>query len=205
MMPEPKEIEHPKQLLVEGRDAEAFFYPFLEDMEISDIQIQDYGGISELPVFLKQFVLSSQYKGLPVTSIGIIRDAEQNPQGAFKSVCGALEKWGLPIPSAPLALTEKRPQVCVYILPDENSSGMIETLLLRAVSDDPAFGCVDEYLECVVQATGVEPKPRDKARFLTFLASKPDIKPLTGFAARAGYLEFSNSAYDRLKEFVLSL
>lgn len=204
-MPEPKEILHPKQLLVEGRDAEAFFYPFLEGMKISGIQIQNYGGIRELPSFLKQFVISPQYKGLPVTSIGIIRDAEQNPQDAFKSVCGALEKVGLRIPSTPLVPTKKSPQVCVYILPDEKSSGMIETLLLRAVSGDPAFGCIDEYLECVVQATGVEPKPRDKARFLTFLASKPDIKPLTGFAARAGYLEFSSSAYDRLKEFILSL
>ncbi len=60
-MPKPKEIEHPKQLLVEGRDAEAFFYPFLENMQISGIQIQNYGGITELASFLKQFVLSSQY------------------------------------------------------------------------------------------------------------------------------------------------
>lgn len=204
-MPKPKNIQHSKQLLVEGRDAEAFFYPFLESMKVSGIQIQNYGGIRELPSFLKQFVLSPQYKGLPVTSIGIIRDAEQNPQDAFKSVCGTLEKVGLRIPSTPLVPTKKSPKVCVYILPDEKSSGMIETLLLRAVSGDPAFGCVDEYLECVVQATGVEPKPRDKARFLTFLASKPDIKPLTGFAARAGYLNFSSSTYDRLKEFILSL
>jgi len=204
-MPKPKGIEHPKQLFVEGRDAEAFFYPFLENMQVSGIQIQNYGGITELGPFLKQFVLGPQYKQLPVSSIGIIRDAEQNPRDAFKSVCSALEKAGLSIPRAPLVPTKKRPKVCVYILPDEKSSGMIETLLLRAVSGDPAFGCIDEYLECVAQATGVEPKPRDKARFLTFLASRPDIKPLTGFAARAGYLEFSNSAYNHLKKFILSL
>ncbi len=204
-MPKPRVIQSPKQLLVEGRDAEAFFHPFLESMGVSGVQIQNYGGIDELAPFLKQFVLSPQYRHLPVVSIGIIRDAERNPQDAFRSVCSALRGAGLPVPSKPLALAAGLPQTCVYILPDEESQGMIETLLLRAVSDDPAFECVDEYLECVVQATGVEPRPRDKARFLTFLASRPNIKPLTGYAARAGYLNFSSPAYDRLKEFIRSL
>ena len=93
-MPKPKEITQSKQLLVEGRDVEAFFYPFLESMGISDIQIQNYGGIGELASFLKQFVLSPRYRQHFVISIGIVRDAEQNAVDAFKSVCGALEKVG---------------------------------------------------------------------------------------------------------------
>jgi len=37
-MPKPVKLVHPKQLLVEGRDAEAFFYPFLETMRMQDIE-----------------------------------------------------------------------------------------------------------------------------------------------------------------------
>jgi hypothetical protein len=204
-MPKPREISRSKQLLVEGRDAEAFFYPFLESMGIADIQIQNYGGIGELAAFLKQFVLSFQYRRLPVVSVGIVRDAEQNAGDAFKSVCGALAKANLPVPSRPLIPTRRQPKVCVFILPDEKSSGMIETLLLRAVSDEPVFECVNEYLDCIVRMTGMVPKPADKARLLTFLASRPDIKPLTGYAARAGYLKFESPVYDHLKKFILSL
>jgi hypothetical protein len=137
--------------------------------------------------------------------MGIVRDAEQNAGDAFKSVCGALEKAGLPIPSQPLISTQGQPKVCVFILPDEKSSGMIETLLLRAVSDEPVFECVNEYLDCIEQVTGLVPRPVDKARFLAFLASRPDIKPLTGYAARAGYLKFESPVYDHLKEFISSL
>jgi hypothetical protein len=204
-MPKPREISQSRQLLVEGRDAEAFFYPFLASMGIADIQIQNYGGVGELASFLKQFVRSSQYRRLPIVSMGIVRDAEQNAGDAFKSVCGALEKAGLPIPSQPLISTQGQPKVCVFILPDEKSSGMIETLLLRAVSDEPVFECVNEYLDCIEQVTGLVPRPVDKARFLAFLASRSDIKPLTGYAARAGYLKFESPVYDHLKEFISSL
>ena len=82
---------------------------------------------------------------------------------------------------------------------------MLETLLLRAVSADAALECVDEYLECVTRASGAAPRPRDKARFLAFLASRPDIKPLTGYAARAGYLNFPSPAYDRLRACIAAL
>ncbi len=204
-MPRPRTISKPKQLLVEGRDAEAFFYPFLESMGIHDFQIQDYGGISELASFLKQFVLNPQYRQVPVTALGIVRDAEQNAEDAFRSVCGALKRAGLPVPMRPLEVIAQIPSVNVYILPDGHSRGMLETLLLRAVSDDPAFECVEFYLECASKATGFLPSPQDKARFLTFLASRPEIKPLTGYAARAGYLNFDSPAYDLLKTFLHSL
>ncbi len=204
-MPTNTTISKSKQLFVEGKDAKEFFGPFIESIGIDSIQIQDYGGIHELAGFLKQFVLRAEYKSLPVTVIGIVRDAEQNAASAFRSVCSALEKVNLTCPSTPLVFTDQSPKVGVYLFPDGKSGGMIETLLLQAVNDQPALKCTDQYLECVVQATGITPTPRDKARFLAFLASKPDIKPLTGYAARAGYLNFDSPAYDLLKEFIRSL
>jgi len=204
-MPRKKTILRRKQLLVEGRDAEAFFHPFLEHLGLDNIQIQDFGGISELASFLKQFVLNPQYRQLPVTAIGIMRDAEQNANDAFRSIVSALEKSSLPKPVEPITYVGQEPKVGVYLLPDNEHSGMIETLLLKAVCDTPVFECVDRYIDCVTQQTDVVPSPLDKARFLTYLASKPDIKPLTGFAARAGYLNFNSPVYEPLKEFLRSL
>lgn len=205
-MPQPLTLSKPKQLLVEGRDSEAFFYPFVESIGLKDVvQIHDYGSITELAAFLKQFVRNAQFKKLPVRSIGIIRDAEQDATSAFQSICTALYKAELAVPEQPCLPTKHEPNVNIFILPDSETAGMIETLILRAVKDDPGFECVDRYLECVIQLTNSVPKPMDKARLLAYLASKPDIKPLTGFAARAGYLNLASQAYEPLRNFLLAI
>lgn len=204
-MPKPKKIDKTKQLLAEGKDLESFLYPFLERMDISGIQIQDFGSISELAAFLKQFVLSPGFR--QVVSVGIIRDSEQGlPQYAFQSVCDAINKAKL-TPPQKIAVhpVGEKPNVGVYILPDKDSTGMLESLILRAVACDPIFECVESYLKCVSRIADTEPKPKDKAKFLAFLASRPDIKPLTGYAARAGYLNFESPEYDSLKKFISSL
>ena len=54
-MPEYKEINKAKQLLVEGKDAKIFFEALLSNLDITEIQIQNYGGIDELKGFLNQF------------------------------------------------------------------------------------------------------------------------------------------------------
>lgn len=82
---------------------------------------------------------------------------------------------------------------------------MLETLLLRGVAYDPVFKCIDQYLECVQQQIGTLPSPIDKAKVLAFLASRPEIKALTGHAARAGYWNFDSPAYNQVKEFIQSL
>ena len=163
-MPKPLKLSRQKQLLVEGRDAEAFFYPFIETLGLKDdIQIHNYGSITELGSFLKQFVLLPQYRSLPIASIGIIRDAENSAESALQSVQSALEKAELPLPHKVNTAVGENPQVSIFILPDGQQPGMIETLLLRAVENEPGFTCVDEYLKCIIQATGIEPQPGDKA------------------------------------------
>jgi hypothetical protein len=204
-VPEKNRITKSSQLLVEGRDAEAFFYPFLEDMSMSDaIEIQNYGGVNELRGFLRQFVISSDFKDV-VTSIGIIRDAEDDPGAAFQSVCDTLEGVGLAKPVQPTVAEGEDPKVNVLILPDASSRGMLETLLLRAVEHDPATKCIDQFLECVNQETNVSSQPEEKAKVLAFLASRPRVLPLIGYAARAGYWQFQSSAYDHVREFIGAL
>jgi hypothetical protein len=199
-----KNVTKPKQLLVEGRDAEAFFYPFIETLDIMDIDIQNYGGIKELPDFLGQLTKNSNFRSL-VTSIGIVRDAEENNEGAYQSVQSALRNCSLPVPEKPNQPSRTTPKVSVFILPDANSTGMLETLLLRAVGADPVMSCVDEFLNCVEHKTAYSPTPPEKAKVLAFLASRKQIKPLIGHAALAGYWGFENPAYNELKEFILSL
>ncbi len=202
-----KELNSPIQLLVEGSDAFHFFHAFNESIGVSNIQIHDFGGIGDLANYLSVLVKSPEFRSLPVESIGIIRDAEkEDSDSAFRSICSALQKNQLPVPFAPITpVVEGRLKVNTFILPDLDNPGMLETLILRAVSSDPAFDCIQVFLDCVMDVREDTPSPIDKARFLTYLASRPSIKPLTGHAARAGFLNFDSDEYDPLKSFLQGL
>jgi len=201
---QPNDVTRSKQLLVEGKDAEVFFYTFVVSLNITDIQIQNYGGIAELPNFLGQLTKNSNFRKL-VTSLGITRDAEENSGGAFQSVCSALTSVNLLAPTHPVQSIGTSPRVNIFIFPGNDLPGMLESLLLQAVSDDPAINCIDEFIYCVEQANHYTPKPVDKAKILAFLASREQIKPLIGHAARAGYWNFGDPTYNQLKDFVRSL
>ncbi len=97
-----KEIESAIQLLVEGNDPRNFFEAFVEHLSLANIQIQNFGGVQELPNFLPVFVKKPNFQ--TVQSIGIVRDAESNAKGAFQSVQSALKKAeqvNLPVPDRP--------------------------------------------------------------------------------------------------------
>lgn len=99
-MPQPKPITTPVQLVVEGEDAANFFKALLREMNLTTVQVQNFGGVTELRSFLKLLRDAPNFWA-NVTSIGIVRDAETDPKAAFQSVCGALRHAGLPVPQQP--------------------------------------------------------------------------------------------------------
>jgi hypothetical protein len=204
-MPMLRNITESKQLLVEGKDVEIIFSLFIEQMGISDLQIQDYGGVDEFPGFLEQFVFSHKFRSGNVVSLGIVRDAETSAEAAFQSICGALDRVKLTKPDLPLVPKGVNPKINILILPDASTPGMLETLLLRAVANDPVMVCIDQYFDCINQQTEYLPSPIDKAKALAFLASRQNIKPLLGHAARAGYWNFNSSVYNDVRSFLKSL
>ncbi len=121
-MPPPQKITAPKLLIVEGRDAEVFLGALLGHVQARGVQVQDFGGTSELAGFLKALRNTS---GLStrVSSLGVIRDAETDAQAAFQSVRSALAAARLPVPSVPNRPTGDNPRVSVFILPDNTSPG----------------------------------------------------------------------------------
>ncbi|MEK7833487.1 MAG: DUF3226 domain-containing protein, partial [Acidobacteriota bacterium] len=67
------------QLLVEGRTPEIFFREMVEYLGLADrIQVRDFGSISDLTDYLKDFTQKADFIET-VTSLGIIRDAEDKP------------------------------------------------------------------------------------------------------------------------------
>ena len=165
------EISKSKVLLVEGQDEENLFSELLVDLNLAnDIQIISVGGKEKFPIRLKGLKVRSGYE--LITSIGIVRDADENPTGAFQSVCSALKNVGLPKPIAPSQPTIDNPKVTVMIIPDAETKGMIENVCLESVKDDPAIACVDQYFQCLQRQLKKLPKNPAKARVHAFLASR---------------------------------
>jgi len=219
-MPAPKldKPNKPKQLIVEGRDAEEFFSALLRKIGLAEeIQIQNFGGVNQLASFLQEFQYFLQAvrqapgsEGLlvqEIISLGIVRDTEREsgPEDAFSSVCRALNGIGLTAPGQIGIFEGSNPRVGVLILPDAKKRGMLETLCLRSVADHPAMQCVNEYFDCVKEQLGKLPKNMDKARVQAFVAAKPKYVPHLGLAAHRGYWPWDSPVFDHVKQFLREL
>lgn len=202
-MPEPVPLVESAQLLVDGRDAVEFFRAFLAELTLPSIQVQNYGGNNELRGFLKALRNQAGFETI-VRSLKIIRDAEVDAGAAFQSVCSALAGANLPVPSRPLAPVGPRPLVNVLILPESAVPGMLESRCLRAVEDDPAMECIEQYFQCVEARMGRLPRMMPKARVQTFLASRERPGLRLGQAARAGYWPWDSPALQHVRQFLIA-
>ncbi len=164
-------ITKPKLLLVEGKDEVELFDKLLTDLGLVEVEIRDIMGKTK---FRKNI------EGLPkitgfgeVTSVGIVTDADKQPQGTFDSICNALEAAGLPRPTAPLQPIGDDLQVAVMILPGDGREGMLEDLCLESVADDPAMSCLEDHFRCLEEQLEASTFPGNlsKARVRAFLAS----------------------------------
>ena len=141
-----------------------------------------------------------------VDSIGVTRDADESSASAFQSVRSLLmSSAGLDAPDEPMVATWGRPRVSVFILPNCESAGMLETLCLSAVQDDPATPCVEQYLQCLEETANMPSRNPDKARAHAFLASRARPELRVGEAAEAGHWQLDSPAFDPLKSFLLAL
>jgi hypothetical protein len=199
----PQALSKPKLLIGEGKEEVDFFTAFLNHLNISNVQVEQYGGKQGLPRYLRTLVVRPGY--LNVISLGITRDADNSAQGAFQSVCSSLHRASLPVPSQPREIVGDSPQVSVMILPDGQNSGMLEDLCLAAVETDPVLQCVDEYFDCVYRTAGRKPNNMAKARVHAWLSSQIEPDKRLGEAAKAGYWPWDSPGFDSLKQFLQAL
>jgi hypothetical protein len=202
-------IQAPKQLLVEGRTGEIFFREWVESLALNPgVEVRDYGSLSQLTDFLKVF---TGYKGFreSVVSVGIIRDAEGQPaEAAFRSICSSLQAVGLTCPEACGEFGSGQPRAGVFVLPDCQNPGMLESLCWASLEGEPGnnseLACVTAHFECLAQA-GVQVRNPAKAKVWTYLAGRGDFDPLVGRAAQNNIWNWESAALHRLAGFIKDL
>ena len=200
-MPKLTEIKSEIQLLVEGNDQRNFFEAFIDHLSLENIQIQNFGGVSELRDFLEGLVGATGFRQI-VQSIGIVRDAESSAGSAFQSVQSSLKNAELPMPDSPAKRTGTSPAVTVLILPGDNRSGMLETLLCESFADTPVNHCIDDFFVCVENLPDMPIKNPHKARAHAYLTTKPDPHFSVGVAAKNDYWDLDHDVFGNIRDFL---
>jgi len=199
----PTPITEPNVLVVEGDEDKVFFEALIKHLKLQNIQIMPIGGKEKLRQNLKALTLSPRFS--EVISLGVVRDANANPSAAFQSVCDALRTVGLSVPKQTLVPVGHSPRVAIMILPGADTPGTLEDLCLRAIEQNPAMLCVEQYFQCLQQQGLPLPRQMSKAKVHVFLASNPDPDKRLGEAAQAGYWPWDAGAFDQVKSFLQQL
>jgi len=197
------QIQKSRLLIVEGRDEEEFVSALIADIGLQEIQVAGIGGKTKIRQNLKALVRRPSFSR--VEGLGVIRAADNDPKGAFKSVRDALAAAGLPTPKKPLQPVKGHPRVNVMILPSSDRKGALEDLCLEAIGLDPANTCVNGFFECLQDKGVASPKELSKAKVRVFLSSREDPTLPLGLAATKGYLPFEHGVFEPLREFLKSL
>ena len=206
-----------KLLLVEGNDDRRLFGAMSKHLVINDIEISRYNGKANLRNDLAERVRNPDFQ--TVTSLGVVRDADESAQSAFDSVIGSLRRAGLPTPDAPVVPIESDGlQVSVLILPPDDSQGELENVCLNSIEGMPDLLCVESYLDCLSQSERpVLENNRAKVRLHSYLAAGPihtaDDGNLSrrrpalrlGEAAEAGVWDWNSPAFGQLAYFLRNL
>lgn len=206
-----KEIKKEKLLLVEGRDEEVFFEALFRKRNISKIQVMESGGKEQFARELPEIIKLPNFR--TVSSLAVVQDADQNAGKTFKSICSVLKNNDLKAPERPESFTSEVPRVGIFVIPGENSLGMLESLCLSTVESGESKGlleCVDSFMDCVKKESAgnkkyKNPKNLNKARCRAFLAAMEEDTSALGIAAEKGYWNLSSDKLKPLLDFLNNL
>jgi hypothetical protein len=193
-----------KFVFCEGGDDLAIATGVADSIGLTGIRVERFLGKDKLRSFLKDVQTRPDFARNNVEAIGIIRDADEDGNAAFQSVCDALRENSFKAPNTNGGFTANGIKVGVLIVGPKGGKGMVEDLCLNSVSDRPEFSCVDDYFRCITQKCD----RRDfssKAKVRVWMASHVDYDLRVGKAAEKGYWPWESPVFDPVKAFLRQL
>lgn len=199
-------IESDSILLVEGQDEVNLLESLIRRClgDTAAIQVIAAGGVSQFPGNLQAIEIAAQERP-SFRSLGVVRDADDNPAGAFQSVCHHLHSVGYQAPESHGRFSDALPAVGVFIVPDGSERGALETLCRRSVEDSISAGCVSQYLECLEEHHAMESRNPDKTFAHAYLAARHEPLARVGEGAKQGVWNFDSPAFRNLICFLREL
>ncbi len=173
---------HRPLLFVEGK-TELRLLPYLLEAngipwpkEDPPVLIKEMGGFEN---FWKDRVIHTELKAAALDAVGLIFDADEPEDGRWKTVARHCQSFAPDLPDDPRvggwiteSTVEGGPRFGVWMMPDNQSRGYLETFLEVLVPDQALWGYADEVVSGALErgARFDAKRRRDKARIHSWLA-----------------------------------
>ena len=129
------------------------------------------------------------------TVLGILADANDDPQARWQAIAHPLQQVGynLPARTAPGGIVvEGSPRVGVWLMPDNASTGQLEDFILQMIpAGDPVWPRAKCYIDAIPEAERkFKPQKAQRARIHAWLAARKEPRKM-GAAIGAGDLDIA--------------
>jgi hypothetical protein len=185
-------------ILVEGKDDRTIVAALIKHENLHDFQVHHMWGRSTWAAQVGVIVRQPEFHS-NVKTLGLMKDADEDPDAAWASCRDTLTASSLPVPTAAIQLAEGIPSTAVMIVPSRAGRGALEELCIKSF-EAGRLECVDRYFDCL--SPGHSAATRLKARVQAYLAGLESVPRDITIAAHNHELDMGNSAFDELRQFV---
>jgi hypothetical protein len=153
-------------------------------------------GLNNLKTSLK--ILNSREEFEQVKSLGIMVDADSNPQGRMASVLQQLCDFDLSDKNFDLKTDTtyqyKGRRIGVFISPGAGKKGRIENMIAEEIIAKDEYTCISNYMKCLDEKCNR--KLDEKALVQIFISSNKSDLCGTGRGFEVGILDVEHKAYE---------
>lgn len=207
-------------LLVEGEDEKEFFDELLKHEQINNIQVFPFGGKDNLTCdeFININLMTSlKSTDLDIRAFSIVLDCDNGNVGdCINKVNTFIQKVNMHKPKGNEAgiitfdkiksckqFTSRHTPIALYVMPDCESKGSLETLCIKAVKNENFMTCIENFINCV-ETQNPNISHKDKRRVLAYLASSSEKckQVRTGHGIKAGLFDLNSAVFQDVKDFI---
>jgi len=194
-------FEEPHLVLVEGGDDQALIAAMIRHEGLSNFRVHNMFGTSSWTARFGAIAKQLDFR-TNVKSVGLLKDADNNPDGAWESCRAALINSGLPAPFEPSVLAGAEICTAIMIAPSRSELGAIEELCLRSF-DAGRITCVDGYFACLA---GHSPNLNQAKGYVqAYLAGLRSAPRDLAVACNRNLINMGHTAFDEVRTFVRAL
>ena len=199
-------ITSDRLLLVEGKDEVNLFEELMKHCFGAEpsVQVIDAGGVRKFPNRFRAIQTACRARPT-LRSIGVVRNADSDAAGAFRSVCDHIRNAGYEPPAVHGEFSDATPSIGVFIVPNGTEPGAVETLCRRSKEGDAAAACVDDFLSCLDEHAAMRSTNVDKSFTHACLAATENPVAQVGEGAMQGAWNFDSPAFAESADFLREL
>jgi len=176
-------------------------------LQAGNYKIKPTGSIDDVKEFLKFGLITKSYIVSRETErVLVIIDSDKNPRQRFIEVKNCFDTKKFKVQqsiSSILPHSLNKINVGIYLFPDRQNPGSLETLCLKTLKHNrlsSKLTCVEQYMACISNLDGrMTANNKSKSKFRVFMATP---KPDRYVDCIIDHTDFNSAEFNSLKDFI---